>query len=146
MKLDLQIERYIINKYISIPKLMDFLGLEYRVGGNIFCPFHENHKTPAAHLYADDNDYRIWCFYEGRMFGSWNLYKTYLPKINTNELAKEIFNKLPSDKQKQLLDSLGVESSDNNILYIEALKKFRSHKIDYKDLVSEISDCYIDEA
>lgn len=146
MKLDLQIERYIINKYISIPKLMDFLGLEYRIGGNIFCPFHENHKTPAAHLYADDNGYRIWCFYEGRMFGSWNLYKTYLPKINTNELAKEIFNKLPSDKQKQLLDSLGVESNDNNILYIEALKKFRSHKIDYKDLVSEISDCYIDEA
>jgi len=146
MKLDLQIERYIINKYISIPKLMDFLGLEYRVGGNIFCPFHENHKTPAAHLYADDNGYRIWCFYEGRMFGSWNLYKTYLPKINTNELAKEIFNKLPSDKQKQLLDSLGVESNDNNILYIEALKKFRSHKINYRDLVSEISDCYIDEA
>ena len=34
--------------------------------GNIFCPFHENHTTPAAKMYWDENRqmWVIWCFTE----------------------------------------------------------------------------------
>lgn len=37
-KLDLQTERYIINRFISIPKLFDSLGIDYRINANMFCP------------------------------------------------------------------------------------------------------------
>ena len=37
-KLDLQTERYIINRFISIPKLFDSLGIDYRINGNMLCP------------------------------------------------------------------------------------------------------------
>ncbi len=34
--------------------------------GNIFCPFHENHTTPAAKMYWDETRqmWVIWCFTE----------------------------------------------------------------------------------
>ena len=66
-RLDLQTERYIINRFISIPKLFDNLGIDYRINGNMLCPFHDNLRTPAAHLYADEYGYRIWCFAEAKI-------------------------------------------------------------------------------
>lgn len=36
--IDLQTERYIINRFISIPKLFDSLGIDYRINANMFCP------------------------------------------------------------------------------------------------------------
>lgn len=37
-QIDLQTEKYIINKYISMPKLFDSLGIDYRINGNMLCP------------------------------------------------------------------------------------------------------------
>jgi len=31
MNIDLQLERFIINKYVSMPKLFDSLGIDYRI-------------------------------------------------------------------------------------------------------------------
>lgn len=36
--LDLSTEKYIINKYISMPKLFDDLGFDYSVQTTMFCP------------------------------------------------------------------------------------------------------------
>lgn len=36
--LDLKTERYIINRFVSMPKLFDSLGIDYRVNANMFCP------------------------------------------------------------------------------------------------------------
>lgn len=53
-KIDLQIERYVINKYISMPKLFDDLGISYSENTTMFCPYHDNKHTKAAKLYHDD--------------------------------------------------------------------------------------------
>ena len=37
-KVDTQLEIYIINKYFSMPKLFDELGIDYRINANMFCP------------------------------------------------------------------------------------------------------------
>lgn len=37
-QIDLQTEKYIINKFISMPKLFDSLGIDYRINGNMLCP------------------------------------------------------------------------------------------------------------
>ena len=36
--IDLKTERYIINRYFSMPKLFDSLGIDYRINANMFCP------------------------------------------------------------------------------------------------------------
>lgn len=36
--LSIRTQRYIINKYIRMDKLMDMLNIEYRVNANMFCP------------------------------------------------------------------------------------------------------------
>lgn len=36
--LDLKTERYIINRFVSMPKLFDSLGIDYRINANMFCP------------------------------------------------------------------------------------------------------------
>lgn len=52
-KLDIQVEKYIINKFISMPKLFDDLGINYDENSTMFCPFHHNTHTKAAKLYHD---------------------------------------------------------------------------------------------
>lgn len=145
-KLDIKLEKYIINRYISMPKLFDSLGIDYRINANMFCPFHHNENTPSAHLYADNNGYRLWCFSEYKMYGAWNIYKTYLPKINTNKLAQEIFNKMTLEQQKKLLNDIGIEEDLNEIPYKQALINFKSNKINILELLAEISNSYVDEA
>lgn len=80
------------------------------------------------------------------MYGAWNVYKTYLPKINTNKLAQEIFNRMTFEQQKKLLNDIGIEEELNEIPYKQALIKFKSNKINISELLIEISNSYIDEA
>lgn len=144
--IDLLLERYIINKYISMPKLFDSLGIDYRVNANMYCPFHRNENTPSAHLYHDEIGYRLWCFSENRMYGAWNVYKAFISNINTNQLALMIFNRLSEDDQKNLLNELGTESEPDTLPYQKELDKFKKHQISIDDLLSAIANSYIDKA
>ena len=144
-KLDLQTERYILNRFVSMPRLFDSLGIDYRIDGNMYCPWHDNKHTPAAHLYSDENGYRIWCFAEGRMYGAWNVYKSFMPNINTNQLALAIFNRLSEVEQKKLLNDMGTETEQDVLPFDKSLKDFKAHKINMRDLLLAISNSYIDE-
>ena len=76
IQIDLKLEKQIINTYIPMDKLFDMLGIEYSLHSNMYCPFHENVHSPAAHLHTDSN--RLWCYSEQRMYGSWDVYKVTL--------------------------------------------------------------------
>ena len=56
--------REVVNQNFTFADLSNrFKGVDSSTG-NIFCPFHENHETPAAKMYWDD-DRGIWvlhCF------------------------------------------------------------------------------------
>ena len=145
-KIDIQMERYLINRFVSMPKLFDSLDIDYRIDGNMYCPFHHNENTPSAHLYSDDTGYRLWCFSESRMYGAWNVYKTYIPQIDTTKLAIMIFNRFPEPMQKKLLNDLGTEQELDSLPYKESLKDFKRHKINITELLQIISDSYKNEA
>lgn len=145
-KIDIGTERYIINRFISMPKLFDELDIDYNLQSSMCCPFHDNFRTPAAKLYKDDEGYRLWCFSEGRMFGAWDIYKNYMPEINTNQLALMILNRLPENKQREVLEGIGVEfDSTQEIRYIEALKEFRKGNINMNQLKKFIASSFIDD-
>ena len=48
--------------------------------GNIYCPFHENHSSPAAKMYWDEvrDIWVIWCFTEHRHFTAYDYVKLIL--------------------------------------------------------------------
>lgn len=143
-RIDLQAEKYIINRFVSIPKLFDSLGIDYRVDGNMFCPFHYNVNTPSAHLYHDDTGYRIWCFSEGRMYGAWDVYKTYMKNIDTNKLAILILNQFSEEQQNRILLDIGAEKEPETLAYEKDLKDFKFSKINITELLQKIADSYID--
>lgn len=143
--IDLKTERYIINRFISMPKLFDSLGIDYRVNANMFCPFHLNENTPAAHLYADETGYRLWCFAESRMYGAWNVYKAFMSNIDTNKLALMILNKLSVEDQKKIFNELGAEQELKILPYQNQLQEFKQHKISISQLLQSIADSFINE-
>jgi len=137
MEIDNQIERFIINRYVSMPKLFESLGIDYRLTGNMFCPFHQNENTPSAHLYGDETGWRLWCFSEQRMYGAYDIYKVYMPKIDTKQLAIKILEKIPENERTKLLKNAGQELEQRANLFEEPLKKFKRHSINYNELIEQ---------
>ena len=136
-KIDLLLEKKIINTYIRMTDLFDKLGIEYSEHSNMYCPFHGNFNTPSAHYHTDSN--RLWCYSENRMYGSWDVLKQFYPNIDINKIAVGIAKKLGIEEIEKKLGELEL---DTTIPYEESLKKFKQNKISYKDLRKEISECY----
>lgn len=144
--IDKKSERYLINRYFSMPKLFDSLGIEYRINSNMLCPFHQNENTPAAHLYSDEDGYRLWCFSENRMYGAWDIYKEFIPDINTNKLALQLLNALPEERQKEILSDIDNEQELEVLPYKDSLEKFKKREITITELLQKIADSYQNDA
>lgn len=141
--MDKKTERYIINRFVSIPKLLDSIGKEYRTDGNFYCIFHHNTNTPSAHLYIDEYGSRIWCFSEHRMYGAWDIYKTFIPKVSTSKLAELIYSRLSEEDKKALLKNLDMEEADlDGLPYQSSLNDFKHSKISFSELLNLISNTY----
>lgn len=137
--IDKATERYIISRYISMTKLFDRLDIPYRLNGNSFCPFHQNEKTPSAHLYLeDDGSYSLFCFSEHKMFTSYDVYKEFLKDVDTNQLALKIINMFPEEEQERILFDVGNEKDLKELPFKEELEKFRKRQIKYIDLLDSI--------
>ena len=137
--LDLQSEKYVINRFIPMTALFKRLRINYRTNGNMFCPFHDNRRTMAAHLYVEeDGSELLWCFSEHKMFGSWDVYKRFIPDINTNELAILILNKMSPDTAEFILNNVGYEKELKELPFKSYLNSFRKGEISYKELLKDI--------
>lgn len=141
MSIDLKLERYLINKYISMPKQFDSLGIDYKLTSTTYCPFHENTRSPSAKMYQDDVGWRLFCFSEHKMFGPWDVFKEFT-KVDTNALASKIYNKLDETSKQKVLESAGVEEEQKEILYEADLRLFKSNKISISELLHRIADTY----
>ena len=105
--------------------------------GNIFCPFHENHSTPAAKMYWDDDKgiWVLWCFTEHKHFTAYDYVNLVLCK--------------KYEKYQSPLDFLRKNMSlDDLYLQLDVFEKERqewtesrtSIKIDYIMRVAEESE------
>lgn len=137
-KIDVALERKIINHYILMTDLFDKLGIEYSEHSNMFCPFHDNTVSPAAHYHTDSN--LLWCYSEQRMYGSWNVLKIFYSDVDTNKLAIGIAKKFGLEKIEKELGELEL---DNSIPFLKELELFKNNKIDYKTLCEKISEYYV---
>lgn len=133
-------ERFIINNYIDIHKLLSHLGLSVRPNGSMYCPFHENTRTPSAHLYADDDGgASIFCYAEHKLFRNYELYQTYLPNINLTELAQAIYDRLDQTQRDYIESNINTERELPELPYITSLRLFKEHKLSYQELIKDIN-------
>lgn len=131
---------YIVNHFIDMRALLSSLHIDVKPNLVMYCPFHDNQNTPAAHLYKeDDGSYTIYCFSENRVFTNVDLYKNYLPDINLEDLAKLLFSNLSKEMQDSLTNNLQVTSVANSIPYVESLESFKFSKITFPELLTSIN-------
>ena len=133
--LDVQTQRFLINKFIFMDRLMDMLNIDYRVNSNMFCPFHRNENSPSAHYYSESN--LLWCFSEQKMYGSYDLYKIYTD-VNTEELAIKILSKFSDEQQRKLLLEAQEELEPERLPFEQSLYKFSHNKVSYDVLLHDI--------
>ena len=83
--------------------------------GNFYCPFHENHDTPAAKMYWDEvrEIWVIYCFSEQRLFTAYDYvdlilcreqekYKTPLDFLRANMNSSDLYNQIKLYKQQDV--------------------------------------------
>lgn len=138
--MDKQTERFIINNYIDIRKLLSSLGLHVSPNNTMFCPFHDNTRTPSAHLYDDDNNgATIFCYAEHKLYTTYDLYKVYLPDLDTNQLAQALFDRLSEEEKDFVKSNINKEIELPELPYIESLKRFKDRQISFEDLLKDIN-------
>ena len=131
---------YIINHYIDTRKLLKSLGISVRANNAMFCPFHDNTETPAAHLYKEqDGSHTIYCYAEDHLYHNTDLYKYYMPNINFTDLATLLYNNLPEEEKLKIADNINKPYELPEIPYATALQDFAQRKITYKDLKDQIN-------
>lgn len=137
---DKKLINYIINHYIDMRKLLHKLGIDVKSNNSMFCPFHINQNTPAAHLYKEeDGSYRIWCYSEDRMFGNVDLYRNFLPEIKLEDLANLLFNNLSDKEKEKIYDNVNRQYELPELPYNNLLEDFKNNKITYKALLQGIN-------
>ena len=110
--------------------------------GNIFCPFHENHTTPAAKMYWDDiqDMWVIWCFSEQRRFTAYDYvdlimckereqYRSPLEFLKVNMNPSDLYNQI--NLYKQEAEDLTQIAMQAKIDYIDNVYAEHENLVDY---------------
>jgi len=132
--------RYIINHYIDTRKLLSSLRISVKSNNSMFCPMHQNTRTPSAHLYhEEDGSYCIYCYSEQKSFTNMDLYEVFLPDINLEELAKLLYSKLSDEEKNKIEQNVNQEFILPELPYKESLQLFKDNKINYDNLLLDIN-------
>jgi len=135
--------RKLLNSKLSFEALLNKYGdYHYSYKQRVFCPFHDNHNTPAAVLYPDDDGSgdKLWCFSEQKQFRPFDYIKDVLGQ-DPYKIAKSIWDSLP-DYEKEVeynkLEELNYEElfaptqtkeDVDKILVIQAEHQFKNNKV-----------------
>lgn len=138
--MDRQTERFIINNFMNMKALLNYVGVDVAPNDTMFCPFHPNTNTKAAHYYPDDEHGPcIFCYAEHRLYTNYDIYKILIPDVNTTELAQALYDRLSQDQKDWVESNVNSERELPEVPYIESLRKFKKGEIDYQQLLWSIN-------
>lgn len=141
-----QLETLVKEKY-SLTKALKKVHPEnfYQAGQTCFCPFHENHNTPAAAIYDDEKGQSLYCFTERKLYTVVDVFKE-LMHYDVYELGYGLWQSMSEfEKQAWLAEHEEYEQSgifnrqDTDVKVNKELEKaialFKSKKIGLNDLL-----------
>lgn len=137
----------LVDQKVDLFKAMSQVtGNHYRPGQSVFCPFHDNTKTPAASVYEDEDGLQtLFCFSEHKQYRSSDAVELLLHQ-NPYAVGKAIWNKMsPEDQEQWRLKNINTsyESTASSFDLNEeqdmsdldaAFEKFRYTKLSFKEL------------
>lgn len=137
---DKKLVYYIINHYIDMRKLLRKLHIEVRANNSMYCPFHDNTNTPAAHLYKEeDGSHTIYCYSEDKLFSNVDLYKNFLPDIDLEELANLLYKNLSSVEREKIFDNINHPYEPPELPFNNLLLEFKANRINFSTLLQGIN-------
>lgn len=143
-----KLERAVIDTYLDFRTLLEYVGLsDFPCGENtpVFCPFHENTDTRAAHLYVEpmDADFgscvsreRIYCFAETKMFYPHDVIERLDFPHTRNQVFSAVWNLL-TEEQRLLFDNyVPVKSLRRD--FTTVYTNYRDCKISFEELITAL--------
>lgn len=98
-------QKFVINRMLPLDTVFDFLGIDYSIGSNMYCPFHDDSNHPSAKYFtSEDGVGSVWCFSEQRMYFSSHAISL-LTRKNLDTVFYELWKGV-SDLQKEYLLSI----------------------------------------
>lgn len=143
-----QLESLVKEKY-SLTKSLSKLNPDnqYQVGQPCFCPFHENHNTPAAAIYDDDKGQTLYCFSERKLYSVVDVFKD-LMHYDIYDLGNRLWSSMSEPEQQVWLSKNGqydISTAFDKPQAKELTKEvkrsvelFKNKKIDVNKLLEDI--------
>ena len=130
-------EKYVINYYSDLPKILKGRDIHVQHNRLFFCPMHDNYNTPAAKIFKDPTGWAFYCFSCQKQYGSYNVLKE-VYKYNMKVYFKNLWNALPEDQKIKMKDSFGEYDLTDEVYCEESFEKFRNKQVDYQGLLNNI--------
>lgn len=130
--------RAVINKYINLRQMLEKEGYYIAPNGTMFCPYHANEHTKAAHFYENDGGGQIFCFAEYRQFTPYDHFKILHPDIDLEQLAQSIFDRLTPEQQEYIQQTVNLSDVEKELPYLQALEVFKNRECNYEQLMQSI--------
>lgn len=131
-----QLESLVKEKYSLIKSLKKINPSgSYQVGQPCFCPFHENHNTPAAALYDDDKGQTLYCFSERKLYTVVDVFKNLL-HYDVYDLGNRLWSSMSEPEQQEWLmqnEDYDLASAFNKVEKKEMSKELKKSVELFKD-------------
>lgn len=139
--------RYVLNKNFTFADLSPKFKNVDSSTGNIFCPFHENHHSPAAKMYWDD-DREIWiihCFGQCHrnftafdyvdliLCNKYGRYKSPLDFLRVNMQTEDLYVQLENVADKLVVDEVNYSNAKED--YINSVAEEYENTEDYIEML-----------
>lgn len=138
--IDIKLKKYVLNKFLSIPSLLDEYGIEYELYSNFFCPMHDDIHHPSARLYTDsDGTIHLFCYAEHKQYGSYEIIQRY-SNVKTDTVFYRIWDKLDSQQKEELYLQVGIPIQTIPLFWEKEsslLNPFMSGKMDYREYLEK---------
>ena len=132
---DKKFVRFVINKYLPIHKLFEMIEQRWSYDYNVFCPFHDNHDTPAARLYKDSNT--LYCFSEQKGYRPSDFIEKELINARLESVFYKLWRQLDDYTKEEVLNNYNLDSDYQSTEFKEALpqlEKFKTGEITLSEL------------
>lgn len=138
-----QLEDLVKEKY-SLTKSLSKLNPDnqYQVGQPCFCPFHENHNSPAASIYDDEKGETLYCFSERKLYSVVDVFKD-LMHYDIYDLGNRLWKSMSEEEQQAwLIAHHAYEDAFNkkedkpvSKALRQSIELFKNRKIELNDML-----------